>query len=160
MRLLSNLMSLWTVMNDKSRLCQSHPQRKIFTPSFSMPLHLVGTLRYSQRECTRDAVCSVAPAWIWQVEMAGIFRSIKRVLTGEIIRRSDVPIMNGTCVMSFRLKRDGGGEYVVLAANAPGSHQYFPFDMNEFEKFVQAAINIRDALPAVLNRNTTDGIVE
>jgi hypothetical protein len=84
--------------------------------------------------------------------MAGLFKSIKRVMTGQIIRRSDVPLMNGKCVMSFRIKRDSDGVFVVLASNAAGNHQYYPFDTNEFEKFVEAAIEIRDALPSGINQ--------
>lgn len=89
--------------------------------------------------------------------MAGIFRSLKRVLTGEVIRRADVPMMDGKCVMSFRLKRDNDGVCVVLAANAPGNHHYFPFDPDEFEKFVIAATEIRDALPAAIKQNPPSG---
>ncbi|MCQ1855808.1 hypothetical protein [Neorhizobium galegae] len=48
--------------------------------------------------------------------------------------------------MSFRIKREGDGVFVVLASNAAGNHQYYPFDTNEFGKFVEAAIEIRDAL--------------
>jgi len=84
--------------------------------------------------------------------MAGLFKSLKRVLTGQVIRRSDVPIMNGTCVMSIRMKPDSEGDFVVLACKAAGNHQYYPFDTNEFEKFVEAAIEIRDALPSDINQ--------
>ena len=84
--------------------------------------------------------------------MAGLFKSIKRVMTGQIIRRSDVPLMNGKCVMSFRIKRDSEGVFVVLASNSAGNHQYYPFDANEFEKFVEAAMEIRDALSSGINQ--------
>lgn len=88
--------------------------------------------------------------------MAGLFKSIKRVMTGQIIRRSDVPLMNGKCVMSLRIKRDSEAVYVVLASNAAGNHQYYPFDTNEFAKFVEAAIEIRDALPSGIKQKTAN----
>ncbi|MBX4906999.1 MULTISPECIES: hypothetical protein [Rhizobium] len=80
--------------------------------------------------------------------MAGLFKSLKRVLTGKIIRQSDVQIMNGSCIMSLRIKRDSGsgGVYVVLASKASGNYQYYPFDAEEFDSFVDAAIEIKKAL--------------
>jgi hypothetical protein len=50
------------------------------------------------------------------------------------------------------MKRDSEGDFVVLACKAAGNHQYYPFDTNEFEKFVDAAIEIRDALPSDINQ--------
>ncbi|MCY1290545.1 hypothetical protein D9M68_404230 [compost metagenome] len=80
--------------------------------------------------------------------MAGIFRSLKRVLTGQVVRQSDVQIMNDTCVVSLRMKRESGSGrfYVVLAAKASGNYQYYPFEADEFERFVHAAVEIRGAL--------------
>ncbi|WP_434733905.1 hypothetical protein NL154_08680 [Rhizobium sp. YTUHZ044] len=47
--------------------------------------------------------------------------------------------------MSLRIKRDSGsgGVYVVLASKASGNYQYYPFDAEEFDSFVDAAIEIR-----------------
>ncbi|CDZ31145.1 Hypothetical protein NGAL_HAMBI490_60240 [Neorhizobium galegae bv. officinalis] len=78
--------------------------------------------------------------------MSGIFKSMKRVLTGRVIRRSDLHIMDGTCSISLRMKRDSDGAYVVLACTAAGSRQYYPFERSEFESFVTAGSEIRDAL--------------
>jgi hypothetical protein len=50
------------------------------------------------------------------------------------------------------MKRDSDGVFVVLALKAAGDHQYYPLDTNEFEKFVEAAIEIRDALPSEINQ--------
>jgi hypothetical protein len=79
--------------------------------------------------------------------MAGIFKSLKRVLTGEILHQIDTPIIQGRAILSLRLKRQTGSDkkYVVLAGTSSGNYQYFPFDLDEFERFVEAAIDIRAA---------------
>jgi hypothetical protein len=84
-------------------------------------------------------------------KMVGLFKSMKRILTGQVMRRSDVSLMNGACVMSFRIKRDNVGLYVVLASRASGNRQYYPFDVDEFESFVEAAIATKDALRSAVN---------
>ena len=73
---------------------------------------------------------------------------MKRVLTGRVVRRTDLHIMNGNCAISFRMKRDSDDVYVVLACTAAGSRQYYPFEGSEFESFVAAASEIKDALVA------------
>lgn len=80
--------------------------------------------------------------------MVGIFKSLKWVLTGQVIRKSDVQIMNGNCVVSLRLKRESGDGrfYVVLAMTSSGNYQYFPLETDEFERFVDGAIDIRGDL--------------
>ncbi len=78
--------------------------------------------------------------------MSGIFKSMKRVLTGRVVRRTDLHIMNDTCSISLRMKRDSDGVYVVLACTSAGNRQYYPFERSEFETFVAAAIEIKDAL--------------
>jgi hypothetical protein len=52
--------------------------------------------------------------------------------------------------MSLRIKRDSGsgGLYVVLASKASGNYQYYPFDAEEFDSFVDAAVEIKNALRA------------
>ncbi|MCY1238302.1 hypothetical protein D9M72_510310 [compost metagenome] len=46
------------------------------------------------------------------------------------------------------MKRESGSGrfYVVLAAKASGNYQYYPFEADEFERFVHAAVEIRGAL--------------
>ncbi|MFK0273185.1 hypothetical protein ACIQUG_05900 [Ensifer sp. NPDC090286] len=80
--------------------------------------------------------------------MVGLFKSLKWVMTGQVIRKSDVPIMNGNCVLSLRMKRESGSGrlYVVLAMTSSGNYQYFPLEADEFERFVDGAIEIRGAL--------------
>jgi hypothetical protein len=78
-----------------------------------------------------------------------MFRSLKRVLTGEVLWKIDV-VTNESGVFSFRLKREKrtAEPYVVLALKSPGNRQYYAFDENEFETIVDAAIEARDALRA------------
>lgn len=80
--------------------------------------------------------------------MAGIFRSIKRVVTGEVIRQLDMKVMGGMCEVSLRAKREGKNreDYVVLAIKASGNYQYLPFEADEFARFIENAISIRDGL--------------
>lgn len=78
--------------------------------------------------------------------MVGIIRSLKRVLTGQVVSKSDLQIMDGSCTVSLRMKRDATGVYVVLASIASGNAQYLPFDPNEFEKFAAPVTEMRDAL--------------
>lgn len=73
--------------------------------------------------------------------MFGIFESVKRIVTGEVIRRLDTPIHGGTTTASLRLKRDkkAGSEYVVLGLTASGNYQYAAFEPHEFRQFVENA---------------------
>jgi hypothetical protein len=69
------------------------------------------------------------------------------VLTGEVLQQIDTEISDGFCVVSLRLKRERGSgkEYVVLAGIASGNYQYYPFDLDEFDQLIHAAINVRAA---------------
>jgi hypothetical protein len=77
--------------------------------------------------------------------MAGMFESLKRVFTGEVLAKIDTPIHNGMTTMSLRLKKKRNSEvkYVVLAGLSGGNYQYFHFEMDEFDRFIAAANNIR-----------------
>ena len=79
--------------------------------------------------------------------MAGFFESLKRVLTGEVLAKIDTPIHNGMTTMSLRLKRQRNSDdkYVVLAGLSGGNYQYFHFELDEFERFIEAARSIRAA---------------
>ena len=78
----------------------------------------------------------------------GIFRSLKRLMTGEIEQRIDTPLSESWTTMSLRLKRDrGSGElYVTMAALSSGNHQYFVFARDEFEQFAYAVETIGTSL--------------
>jgi hypothetical protein len=79
----------------------------------------------------------------FEAAMAGIFKSLKRVLTGEVIRQIDTEISGG-CTASLRLKREGdGAEYVVLALTGGGNYRYYAFELREFDGFIEAAKEIR-----------------
>ncbi len=80
--------------------------------------------------------------------MLSVFRSLKQVLTGEVVQKSDLQILDGNCNVSLRLKRNNEGAYVVLAHIAAGNAQYVPFTAEEFQKFAAAVSEIKDALAA------------
>jgi len=73
--------------------------------------------------------------------MVGLFRSIGRILTGKVLHQIDTIIMGGHCTISLRLKeRQGTNDaYIVLAGIAQGNYQYYPFELDEFDRFVEAA---------------------
>ena len=72
------------------------------------------------------------------------------IVKGEVLRRVDTEILGGQVTVSLRLKRETGTmhEYVVLATIALGWWQYFPFELDEFHRFVAAAKRIRAATGA------------
>lgn len=79
--------------------------------------------------------------------MFGVFKSLKRVMTGAVIKRADTKIMGGSTTISLRLKESSGindERYVVMAAQALGNWQYYAFHMEEFDAFVRSAMEIRD----------------
>ena len=79
--------------------------------------------------------------------MAGIFESLKRLVTGEVLLKIDTPIHNGATTMSLRLKKKRNSDisYVILAGLSGGNYQYFHFEMDEFDRFIEAAKSIRSA---------------
>ena len=64
------------------------------------------------------------------------------VLTGSIVRQIDTEA--GGIPMSFQLKRakDDHREYVVFAATTPGIWMYYPFELDDFHRFVHNAKKI------------------
>ena len=86
----------------------------------------------------RGAVPQAAPGW---------WKSISLVLTGDVVQRIDTEVLGGYCTVSLRLKRPhaSGMDYVVLAAIAKGNYHYFGFDMDQFDQFIGAVKNIREA---------------
>ena len=71
-------------------------------------------------------------------------RAIKRVFAGEIVHRIDTEFGGGVDTVSLRLKREksSGNEYVVLAGSA-GGEWYYVFELEEFDRFIDAANEIR-----------------
>src|SRR5262249_38719973 len=69
------------------------------------------------------------------------------VIKGEVLRRVDTKILGGHVTVSLRLKRDRATlrEYVVLAIITSGWWSYYPFELDEFHRFVAAAKRIRAA---------------
>jgi hypothetical protein len=88
-----------------------------------------------------NGAAMVAPlAWV----RAG-FRAIKRILTGEILHSIDVEIGGGLGIVSLQLKQEkrSGNEYVVLVGKFSGGVYYYHFELDEFDRFIEAADNIR-----------------
>jgi molybdopterin-binding protein len=69
------------------------------------------------------------------------------IIKGKVLRRVDTEILGGQVTVSLRLKRETATmhEYVVLATTALGWWQYYPFELDEFHRFVAAAKRIRAA---------------
>ena len=71
--------------------------------------------------------------------MFGVFRSIKRVMTGTVIHRMDIATKSGRSY-SFRLKEaKDRTRYVVLAAKGSGEIYYNDFEAEEFAAFCKSA---------------------
>jgi hypothetical protein len=79
---------------------------------------------------------------------ADAFRGLKRLVTGEVIRRIDTPANMGWTTMSLRLKRErrSGDLYVILAGLSRGNYQYFTFTKDEFASFASGVESINDTL--------------
>ena len=86
----------------------------------------------------------------------GIFRALKRLVTGEVIQKIDTTVNSGATTMSLRLKRErsSGDYYVVLAAISSGNYQYSVFDRDEFDKFAHAVEAIQNLLKQSPQSNT------
>lgn len=69
----------------------------------------------------------------------GIFKALKRVMSGTIVKQIDVPANEGMTTVSVRLKRDGSGQkYVVIGFISTGNYQYCSMDIEEFKQLYDA----------------------
>jgi hypothetical protein len=68
-------------------------------------------------------------------------------LGGEVLRRVDTDIYEGHVKMSLRLKREKNTahEYIVLATITFGWYLCYPFELDEFHRFIGKAKEIRAA---------------
>lgn len=82
----------------------------------------------------------------------GIFESLRRTLTGTVIKKTSVTLGNKTTI-SFRLKANGNDRYVVMACTAIGNHQYYPMDLHDFQTFTDAVL----ATKAEIDNTRTSG---
>lgn len=79
--------------------------------------------------------------------LSTFFRSLKMVTSGTVVHQIDTPIVDGRCVLSLRLKRDGqDGHHVVLAGISSGNYQYFPMDLSEFSAFATAVDGMKASI--------------
>lgn len=87
--------------------------------------------------------------------MAGIIRSLKRALLGQLLQKTAVPIDQGHVRVTLRLKRDRltHERYVVLGLVAATNYKHAELSPDEFQDFLEAvkvmqrALHIPDALP-------------
>ena len=87
--------------------------------------------------------------------MAGIIRSLKRVLLGELLEKTAVPVDHGNVRVTMRLKRDRltHERYVVLGLVAATNYKHAELSPDEFQDFLEAvramqkALHVPDALP-------------
>lgn len=87
--------------------------------------------------------------------MAGIIRSLKRALLGELLQKTAVPVDQGNGRVTLRLKRDRltHERYVVLGLVAATNYKHAELSPDEFQDFLEAvkviqrALHIPDALP-------------
>ena len=79
--------------------------------------------------------------------MAGLFKSIWRLMTGEVINSADVMVHNGQTKVTLALRRAKNGDlFISLKEASAGNTQFATFEPKEFDHFVAAVELIRDAL--------------
>lgn len=73
------------------------------------------------------------------------FRALRRTLTGEIVKQIDLELGGGLALVSWQLKRERklGDEYVVFVGRAAGGVYYSMLELDEFDRFIRAADEIR-----------------
>lgn len=87
--------------------------------------------------------------------MAGIFRSLKRAVLGELLQKTAVPVDQGNVRVTMRLKRDRLTQerYVILGLVAASTYKHAELSPDEFHDFLEAvqvmqkALHIPDSLP-------------
>lgn len=75
-----------------------------------------------------------------------LFRGLRRVFTGRVVKKIDTTIGGGSVTISLRLKQEQGGAlYVVLVRSGGNYHSYDPMELAEFETLFSAMQDIRIA---------------
>jgi hypothetical protein len=76
------------------------------------------------------------------------FKTLKNVMSGEVVAEINTPANLGMTTMSLRLKRNTKSDeyYVVLAELSSGNYQYVSFTGDEFDQFFEAVSSTRKAL--------------
>jgi hypothetical protein len=79
--------------------------------------------------------------------LAGIFKSIWQLMTGEVIDSADVTVHNGQTRVTLAARRAKSGElFVSLKHASRGNTQWLTFEPSEFTQFVAAVDHINNAL--------------
>jgi hypothetical protein len=80
-------------------------------------------------------------------QVAGLFKSIWRLMTGEVINSADVTIHNGQTKVILALTRAKDGNlFVSLKEASARKTQWATFEPNEFNQFVEAVGFIQNAM--------------
>jgi hypothetical protein len=80
-------------------------------------------------------------------DMAGLFKSVWRLMTAEVINDADVKIHDGQTKVTVALRRAKSGDlFVSLKEGSAGNTQWVTFEPSEFDQFVAAVNLIREAL--------------
>jgi len=76
------------------------------------------------------------------------FKTLKRVMSGEVVAQIDSQANGGFTTISLRLKKDStsGEYYVVLAELTTGNSQYVVFTKDEFGQFSDTVSALRKLL--------------
>jgi len=79
--------------------------------------------------------------------VVGLFKSVWRLMTGEVINDADVTIHNGQTKVTLALRRARDGDlFVSLKEASAGNTQWVSFEPEEFDQFVAAVELIRNGL--------------
>jgi len=76
------------------------------------------------------------------------FKTLKDVMSGDVVAETNTLANGGLTTMSLRLKRNSksGEYYVVLAELSSGNSQYVSFTCDEFGQFSEAVNSTQTAL--------------
>jgi hypothetical protein len=76
------------------------------------------------------------------------FKTLKNVMSGEVVAEINTLANSGFTTMSLRLKKNNkcGEYYVVLAELSSGNYQFVSFTGDEFGQFSEAVSSIQDAV--------------
>ena len=75
-----------------------------------------------------------------------LFRGLRQVFTGRVVKKIDTTIGGGGVTISLRLKEGRDGDlYVVFVRNAGNYLSYDPMELAEFETLFSAMQEIRIA---------------
>ena len=91
--------------------------------------------------------------------MVGVLQSIWRLMTGEVIRSTEIKIHNGQTKVTLALRRTKSGAlFVSLKQRSAGNTQWMAFEPGEFHQFTRATEQICEALVAECGKFQTETV--